>query len=234
MTSVAWSDHVPLMEWHDEEDRTVRTSVHVLDSFLHGLRPSTVTLIDGRQGLMPDLPTLLLASGVGALDRDAVWVDGGCTADPYDLGRASRRLGLDRSEVLDAVHVARAFTAYQLVTLVDEKLEDEADRTDAGMVLVSCLTDMFRDKEMRDGESLDVLAICLAKLRRLASRGLVVLVTERGPPGQLKDMVYGAADDVIRLERSHRGIRIVKPMTGETMMYKPAPRHQTTLAEWGR
>ena len=46
--------------------------------------------------------------GVSTLGQDVVWVDGGNSVNPYELGRICRRFGLDRTEVLDSISVARA------------------------------------------------------------------------------------------------------------------------------
>ena len=106
-------------------NNVVRTLIPVLDSFIGGLRPNHLTLIDSADRLMFDLTHMLCVNGVGVLNSDVVWIDGGNSVDPYEIGRVCRRFGRDRDEVLDSVRVARAFTAYQLVSLIDERLEDE-------------------------------------------------------------------------------------------------------------
>ena len=106
-------------------DGTVRTLIPVLDSFIGGLRPNHLTLIDSADRMLFDLTHTLCVNGVGTLNSDVVWIDGGNSVDPYEIGRICRRFGRDPNEVLDSVRVARAFTAYQLVSLIDERLEDE-------------------------------------------------------------------------------------------------------------
>jgi hypothetical protein len=221
-------------------NNVVRTLIPVLDSFIGGLRPNHLTLIDSADRLLFDLTHMLCVNGVGVLNSDVVWIDGGNSVDPYEIGRVCRRFGRDRDEVLDSVRVARAFTAYQLVSLIDERLEDELERTGAGMVVLSCLPDLFLDKELRWSESYSLLRQCVEKTLALTRRkGLVTLITNLGlmkivQRKSLKNLLYGTADDIIRIERASRALRISLPNRQEWMLYHPVPRYQTTLEEFMR
>jgi hypothetical protein len=160
--------------------------------------------------------------------------------DPYELGRICRRFGLDREEVLDSVRVARAFTAHQLVSLIDERLEDEVRRTGAGTVIVSCLPDMFQDKEMRWSESYQLIRRCVERLRDISRQeGAAALVTNYGlmkilQRKSLKSLLYGTADDIMRIENAAGCLRISLPNRQETMLYHAVPHNQTTLEEFTR
>ena len=217
---------------------TVRTLIPALDTFIGGLRPNHLTLIDSADRMMFDLTHALCVNAVGALNSDVVWIDGGNSVDPYEIGRICRRFGQDRHEVLDSVRVARAFTAYQLVSLINERLEDEVERTGAGMVVISCLPDLFLDKEMRWSESYSLLRQCVETTLELTrKKGLVTLVTNLGlmkivQRKSLKSLLYGTADDIIRIERAPRSLRISLPNRQEWMLYHPVPRFQTTLEEF--
>jgi|ADurb_Cas_03_Slu_FD_contig_81_331094_length_864_multi_3_in_0_out_0_1 hypothetical protein len=216
----------------------VRTSIPTLDAFFGGLRPSCMTLIDSSDRLVFDLTHILCVNGVSTLSRDAVWVDGGNCVDPYELGRICRRFGLDRTEILDSISVARAFTAYQLVSLIDERLESEVQRTGAGMVIVSCLPDMFQDKEMRWSESYQLIRRCVERLQEVSRReGTATLITNHGlmkilQRKSLKNLLYGAADEILRIENAAGCLRMTLPNSQESMLYHAVPHNQTTLEEF--
>lgn len=217
----------------------VNTSIPTLDAFFGGLRPGCMTLIDSSDRMVFDLTHILCVNAVSALGRDVVWVDGGNCVDPYELGRICRRFGLDRTEVLDSIRVARAFTAYQLVSLIDERLEDEVRRTGSGMIIVSCLPDMFQDKEMRWSESYQLIKRCVEKLHDLSRRGAATLVTNYGlmkivQRKSLKNLLYGTADDIVRIENATGCLRISLPNSQESMLYHAVPHNQTTLEEFMR
>jgi hypothetical protein len=223
----------PELEGHG----TVRTSIPTLDSFFGGLRQGCMTLIDSSDRMVFDLTHILCVNAVSALGQDVVWVDGGNCVDPYELGRICRRFGLDRAEVLDSIRVARAFTAYQLVSLIDERLEDEVLRTGAGTIVVSCLPDMFQDREMRWTESYQLIKRCVERLHDLSRRGAATLVTNYGlmkimQRKSLKNLLYGTADDIVRIENAAGCLRISLPNRQETMLYHAVPHNQTTLEEF--
>ncbi len=228
----------PQQEFTDQE-RVVRTSIPTLDAFFGGLRAGHLALMDSSDRMLFDLTHILCVNGVSTLGQDVVWVDGGNSVNPYELGRICRRFGLDRNEVLDSVMVARAFTAYQLVSLIDECLEAEVERTGAGMIIVSCLPDMFQDREMRWSESFQLIKRCVERLHGLArDRGTVTLMTNHGlgkiaQRRSLKNLLYGMADDIVRIENASRCLRISLPQRQECMYYHPVPHNQTTLEEFG-
>jgi hypothetical protein len=230
----------PQRELTMQGERTVRTSIPTLDAFFGGLRPGNMTLLDSSDRMLFDLTHILCVNGVSSLGQDVVWVDGGNSVNPYELGRICRRFGLDRTEVLDSISVARAFTAYQLVSLIDERLEEEVRRTGAGMVIVSCLPDMFQDKEMRWSESYQLIRRCVERLRDLSrDRGVATLITNYGlmkilQRKSLKNLLYGMADDIVRIENASRCLRITLPNRQETMYYHAVPHNQTTLEEFMR
>jgi hypothetical protein len=217
---------------------TVRTSVPTLDAFFGGLRQGCMTLVDSSDRMVFDLTHILCVNAVSTLGRDVVWVDGGNCVDPYELGRICKRFGLDRTEVLDGIRVARAFTAYQLVSLIDERLEDEVRRTRAGMIIVSCLPDMFQDREIRWSESYQLIKRCVERLHDLSRRErTATLVTNYGlmkllQRKSLKNLLYDAADDIVRIENVAGCLRIALPNNQESMLYHPVPHNQTTLEEF--
>lgn len=221
-------------------ERLVRTSIPTLDAFIRGLRPSNVTLIDSADRMLFDLTHILCVNGVSTLNKDVVWVDGGNSVNPYEIGRICRRFGLDRTEVLDSIKVARAFTAYQLVSLIDERLEREVERTGAGMAVISCLPDLFQDKELRWSESYALIKRCVERVHEMTrERGLVTVVTNFGlmkilQKKSLKSLLYGTADEIIRIEHAARSLRISLPNRQEWMLYHPVPHNQTTLDEFIR
>lgn len=217
---------------------TVHTAIPTLDAFFGGLRQGGMTLIDSSDRMVFDLTHILCVNAVGTLGQDVVWVDGGNCVDPYELGRVCKRFGLDRTEVLGSISVARAFTAYQLVSLIDERLEEEVVRTGAGAVIVSCLPDMFQDREMRWSESYQLITRCVERLHDISRReGTATLVTNYGlmkllQRKSLKNLLYGTADDIVRIESAAGCLRIVLPNRQESMLYHPVPHNQTTLEEF--
>lgn len=216
----------------------VSTSVPTLDSFIRGFSPPSLILLDSSDHLVFDLAHMLCVNAVDALHKEVVWVDGGNSIDPYELGRICRRFHLDREEVLDSINVARAFTVYQMVSLIDEMLEKEVERVEAGAVVISCLPDLFNDPDVHWSESFQLMKRCVSKLKTLTEeRGLITFVTNYGlgkimHRRSLKNLLYGSADQILRIENTKQAVKMSMVNEGRSMMYRPVPHNQTTLDEF--
>ncbi|PIU59583.1 hypothetical protein COS86_03495, partial [Candidatus Bathyarchaeota archaeon CG07_land_8_20_14_0_80_47_9] len=59
---------------------------------------------------------------IGGLATDVVFVDGGNTFRLYQVARLAQLHQLNPKEVLERIYISRAFTAYQMTSLIMEKL----------------------------------------------------------------------------------------------------------------
>jgi hypothetical protein len=219
--------------------RSVDTSIAALDAFIGGFPSSQVTLIDSSDRLLFDMVHLLCINQVIGDGREVVWVDGGNSINPYHMAGLCKRQRVNAQEALESINVSRAFTAYQMVTLIDEMLEPELERTDAGMLIVSCFPDLFQDKDVRWSESLQLMQRCIAAIQEATKRhDVVTLVTNFGLSKllykkSLRSLVYSSADRVLRIENASRAaLRLSLVNEGRSMMYHPVPYYQRTLDEF--
>jgi len=219
-------------------ERTLNTSIAALDDFIGGFGSSQVTLLDSSDRLLFDMVHLLCVNQVSEDGREVVWVDGGNSINPYSLANICKRLRIDSREILDSVSVSRAFTAYQFVTLIDEMMEAEVERTKAGTLVVTCFPDLFLDKDMWWSESLQLMKRCITAIQNVTRKhDTVTLVTNFGlskllHKKSMRSLVYGSADKVLRLENARSAIRISLVNEGRSMLYHPVPHYQRTLDEF--
>jgi hypothetical protein len=215
------------------------TAIPPVDELLGGLEGGTVTTIDSSDRLLFTLVNMLGVNFVRQWHRDVVWVDGGNSVNPYDLTYVCKRFRLRPEEVLASINVSRAFTAYQMSTLVEDSLEEELTRSRGGMVLVSCYPDLFQDADMDWEESLRLMERGMAKLRSLTARhrtvtvvtnyGLAKLMYRKG----LRPLFYENVDRVVSIEHRSGYVRISLPQEEREILYRPVPPNQTTLDEYG-
>jgi hypothetical protein len=124
-------------------------------------------------------------------------VDAGNCFDGYGLARQLRRQTSYWQPALDRVSVARAFTCYQVETLLTESVADFSP------VLVLNLLDTFYDENVKLPERVRLLEASLAELRRLcraASVAVSASLPARDQPGELLEMLAGAAGQVWSFE----------------------------------
>jgi hypothetical protein len=124
-------------------------------------------------------------------------LDGGNCFNAYGVSRALRRQSHQMPDHLENIMVARAFTCYQVVTLLSETW------TDGLPVLALELLATFYDENVRISERRRLLEHSLAHLQRL-SRSTSVAITANIPPPtgqeQWLRMLEESASQVWQLE----------------------------------
>lgn len=233
MTAIETASELPV-ELGLAEGR-VRTLIPPIDAFLGGLRPGELSLVDSSDRLVFHLVNMICVSGVREGLRVA-WVDGGNSANPYELTGICKRLRVRPEHALEEITVARAFTAYQMSSLVEDVLPQQLE--EPGVIVVSCFADLYQDADMPWSEAEVLMRRGFAKLKEMAALGHTVLVTNYGPEKLLakrglKDMAYGAADTLLKIEQRGPTARLLLPREGRGMHYRPTAPAQTTLDEFG-
>ncbi len=87
----------------------------------------------------------------GGLGRGVVFIDTEDTFIPERIEQMAERYDLDAQEVLENIHVARAFNSDHQMLLADEA-QDICQREDIGLIIVDSLTAQFRSDYVGRGE----------------------------------------------------------------------------------
>ena len=117
-----------------------------------------------------------LRSNEGGLNSSVVFVDGGNSFDPYLVAEIAHSHGLDSRAALEKIYVSRAFTAYQLSSLILEKLELFLKRKRSKLLVVSDITSLFFDRDIPKTEAKDLFMKVCAKLSEISSRKNLIVV----------------------------------------------------------
>jgi hypothetical protein len=155
-----------------------------------------------------------LSSDQGGLGAASVFIDGGNTFDLYQISAYASMLELDRATILRRIKVSRAFTCYQLVNLVVEKLPKLLNEGKIGLVVIANLLDMFMDPEIGLTEAkrtISFLSGCLARLAREEDIVLVVTCPKQKDDCDvtLRQFIVNRAHVVLRAERIGRELIFV-------------------------
>lgn len=143
------------------------------------LAPGEATLWAGPPAAVEALLELVYAGSARAGGRVSL-LEGANRFHPYRIGERGRALGVDPGEVLERVRLARAFTAYQLVALVDGWAR-EVRRHRATLLVAHELPALFHDADFPEEERRPLLAHVATGLRALLRRtGLPLLLTSSG------------------------------------------------------
>jgi len=185
--------------------------------------PSHMTVIEGSSGMMPQILFRLCAASA-ASGREAVFVDGWNSFDPYAVSRMIKSFRGDRT-ALSRIHVARAFTEYQMEALIGG-LDEALTRWKPSVLAVSYLPSLFSGK---DGQRL--FEPVLTQLCSLtASYRIVTVITSFGGSWYGDRLLSSRASRVIRIEPpSKKRIRIID--NERVFEYVPVPPGQTRFTD---
>lgn len=161
------------------------------------ISPRQLHLVLAPHRIQRQMMTLLTARM--ALNGRVRLVDAGNCFDGYGLARQLRLQTSYWQQALERVSVARAFTCYQVETLLTETVADSAP------ALVLNLLDTFYDENVKLPERLRLLEVSLSELRRLcrmASVAVSASLPTRDQPAELLEMLSAAAGQVWSYEES--------------------------------
>jgi len=143
----------------------------------------------------------------GGLGSSAVFVDGGNSFSPYSIAEIARDCGLDYQVVLDKIYVSRAFTVYQLSSLILEKLYSVLRRTKARLLIVSDVTSLFLDRDVSKIEARELFMKVCSKLVQIALEEQVIVAVSYFPKRRSRQglffevVLFGKCNVLIRLRR---------------------------------
>ncbi|MEM3765838.1 MAG: hypothetical protein QXU46_02280 [Candidatus Bathyarchaeia archaeon] len=151
----------------------------------------------------------------GGLGSSVVFVDGGNSFSPYLVADIARSYGLDSRKALERIYVSRAFTAYQLSSLILERLGPFMNGKKARLLVVSDIASLFFDKDIPKTEAKDLFMKVCAKLSDMASKkNAIILVTyypeRRSKRGLFFETVlFGRSNVVVKFERRGKVLSFV-------------------------
>jgi hypothetical protein len=181
-----------------------------LDDVFPGFEPGDFTVLQGNVASSM-IFTLSVRAQLprenGGLDSSTVFVDGGNSFSPYEVAENARDYGLDCKAALERVYVSRAFTAYQLSSLILEKLRSVLRKTRARLLVVSDVASLFLDRDIPKTEGRELFMKVCSKLSEIASEKRVIVVASYFPERQSRQgmffeaVLFGKADVLVKLRR---------------------------------
>jgi hypothetical protein len=224
--------------WQGNEP--IVTTIKRIDRFIGGFSPGCISLLASQSEFLFNLMARVIVSTVKRTQRDVIYIDGGNSLDPYLLTTACRLFRVDADEVLRRVQVARAFTVFQLDTLITQSLEKILAQHRPRLVLVACVAELFLDRDVNWFEARTLFDSDFKKLRQLTQRyNTTTLLTNFGHDKSIhrfeldRKLRRGIPPEhrfSIRIP-SQRKLRLVKG-NGEFMDYYPLPPYQWTLDDF--
>ncbi len=193
---------------------------------LKGFKQSCITVVEGSSIIVPEVLFSLCVSSVISSGRDAMFVDGWNSFNPYSLSKMAKSFGEEPRKVLSRIHVARAFTEYQMDALI-YGLEDAIEQWNPSVLTISYLPTLFSG---HDGMRLFEPLVEHLKLLTESS-GIITAITSFGGSWYGDRLLASRADRIIRIEQpSKKLIRIIDD--GHVFEYMSVPFGQMRLNDF--
>ena len=151
-----------------------------VDELFPGFAPGDFAMLYGSPSVI-SLTSLLciraqLPVQFGGLGSNVVFIDGGNTFRLYKIARLAQLHQLNPRQVLERIFISRAFTAYQLTSLILDKLEETIKNCDAKLVVISDIAGLFLDNDIPHEEAQRVYSQIISYLSSFAKKHRIILI----------------------------------------------------------
>lgn len=151
-----------------------------VDDLFPGFAPGDFAVLYGSPSVI-SLTSLLcvraqLPAQLGGLGTNVVFIDGGNTFRLYNITRLAQLHHLNPTQALEHIFISRAFTAYQLTSLIMERLEENIKQYNAKLVVISDITGFFLDDDVPHEEAKRVYSQIVSYLSDFARKHQITVI----------------------------------------------------------
>ena len=183
-----------------------------VDELFPGFAPGDFAVLYGSPSVI-SLTSLLciraqLPVQLGGLGSNVVFIDGGNTFRLYNIARLAQLHQLNPRQVLERIFISRAFTAYQLTSLIMEKLEETIKNYNAKLVVISDIAGFFLDNDIPHEEAQRVYSQIVCYLSNFARKHQIILIATYLPYSNntrnslLQEMTCARANTVLSFSKT--------------------------------
>lgn len=188
-------------------ERKFSFNIPSVDSLFPGFRYGDFAVIYGSP-VINSLSSLLcvraqIPEQIGGLGSNVVFIDCGKTFDPNEITKIAKLNHIDPIMARQRVFNFKAFSAYQLTTLIMDKLEEKIKRCSSKIVIISDIANLFLDNKISKEEIQRVYGQIINYLSHLAKKLQIIIIAVYMPhEGSirniiLREMTLSKADTVI-------------------------------------
>jgi hypothetical protein len=183
-----------------------------VDELFPGFAPGDFAVLYGSPSVI-SLTSLLciraqLPVQLGGLGSNVVFIDGGNTFRLYKIARLAQLHQLNPREVLERIFISRAFTAYQLTSLILDKLEETIKNCNAKLVVISDIAGFFLDNDVPHEEAQRIYSQIISYLSSFARKHQIILIATYLPysgnkrNSLLQEMTCARANTVLSFSKT--------------------------------
>jgi len=201
-----------------EHTPTLCFGVQSIDGVIGGIEPHDLTVLYGSRDALT-LSHLLAARAQlplreHGLGSPVLLVDAGCSFNPHEVSSLAQSLRMLPESVLEKIYVSRAFTIYQLFSLIYGWLPEAIEEYGTRLVVVSDILRLFSEIEISREElvtSFHQLSRFLSNLAAKEETAVLVTVPQRhlSPKiGVLLGLLKSRANMIMELKERRGYLRL--------------------------
>ena len=156
-----------------------------VDSLFPGFMIGDFAVLQGSSTVQSLLPTICVKAQLpyqfGGLETNVLFIDGANSFRLYEISEIAQHWELDPKQVLEKIFVSRAFTVYQLVSLVLDKLQSAIKKYDSKVLILSNLVYLFLDNDVPKKEAEEIFKQVINYLSSFAEKNQIILIATHKP-----------------------------------------------------
>lgn len=196
-------------------------------------KPSYITVIEG-SSIVLNILFRICVDSIISLNKDVLYIDGYNTFDPYVIQRMIKPLRIDQRNILSRIHIARAFTEYQMETLI-KGLNTAIKEWNAGVLIISYLPNLFYSHNSSNNNSnknsKKLLESSIKHLKSITtSSNMITVITSFGDFCLEDKLLASKADRIIHIKKTKNIIRIIDD--GKVSEHVPMTSGQTRFSDF--
>ena len=186
----------------------ILSGIKELDDILGGFKSGEITFIDGDSNLISNIPNQICVNTYRMFRSNVVYIDGGICVDPYRISNYARKMEVNQKEILEHILISRAFTVYQLTTLIQDRLEATIKRYKPLTLVIGRFPILYLDSDVPSKEAQTLLRSNLHKIRELTIKyDLVTVFTnfEKKTLSNLRNVqsiMYSGVDEIVLMKQT--------------------------------
>lgn len=217
----------------------VKSGIKELDQLAGGFKTGEIVLLDGNSSLISSIPNQLCVNTYRTFHSHVFYIDGGMCADPYRIARYARKMEINQKEVLEHVHISRAFTVYQLTTLLQDMLEPVIRRYKPQTLIIGRFPVLHLDSDVPSREAQTLLRMNIHKIRELTTKYDIITVftnldeTRLSNQRNVRNILYDGVDEVVLMKQMQLTTNVELVNKQKKTMILNLARGQLSLQEFG-
>jgi len=217
----------------------IPSNIALIDQAIGGFKAGSMTYMYGESPLLGHFSYDLCAKTYHMFHEHSVFLDGGSSMNPYILARYAKTYEIFPSDLLQHVHVSRAFTMYQLSSLIYDHLEDLIQECLPKTVIVDAFPFLYQNPDASYEEAHTLFTETLSFLQKLTKKHHLIAVLTNNmrhwahAPYLLHQVLFTGCDEVICIKQMKHCPRIWLPQYHHASTVTAGMQGQLCLQDFG-